>query len=201
MARVGLSRLAVATILAAIAVGAAADDAARRFEAARALLERREFVAAREALEPLASAGHLQAQSAIAAMVLKGLGGERSVDGAIGWYCRIAQQPAGGREVAHALWFLAEYFRTGGAVPGSGYRDGDPARENPLKALFWYRVMAGQKRYYQQVVSEAVRLGRLGAARVEKQLYASEVEQVTLRLTDWRPDPSLSDPKRCLSLP
>ena len=60
----------VALMLALVASTlSAAGEAAPDFEAARGLLERGQFSAAREALEPLARAGHLEAQSAMAAMV------------------------------------------------------------------------------------------------------------------------------------
>ena len=50
-------------------------------------------------------------------------------------------------------------------------------------------------------MSDGVRIGRLGAANVSRQLYDAEITQVELRLADWRPSPGLDDPERCLALP
>ena len=173
----------------------------QRFSEALVLLESGQFVEARAMMHTLAAANHVEAQAAYAAMVLKGIGGPRSVAEAMGWYCRLAHQPAGGREVVHALWFLAEYFRTGGALPGSDYQAGELGKENPLKALFWFRLLALQGNYYQQVVAPGVRLGRLGAVSVTRQLLASEVQQVEAALARWRPGLAVDDAKQCLALP
>ena len=83
------------------------------FEAAVGLLEQGASVRARSAFEALARAGDARAQDALAGMLVAGVGGSADREEAMSWYCVLAHQPGGGREVVHALWLLAEYFRTG----------------------------------------------------------------------------------------
>lgn len=157
--------------------------------------------AARRQLLELARGHDARAQDLLAAMYLKGVGGPSSTREAMGWYCMLAHQPAGGRAVVNALWFLAEYQRTGGGVPGQDYSGGDPARENPLKALFWFRLMFWQERFYQQVVPEGVSLGRLGSASVRRQLSDEERERVDRRAQQWSASRLPASGEACLALP
>jgi TPR repeat protein len=152
----------LAVCLAPLWVALAADD----FDAALEALRAGEVLAARAQMQVLAEQGEPRAQDVLAAMLLKGVGGPADVPAAMGWYCMLAHHPGGGRATVNALWRLAEYFRTGGGQPGRAYQDGDPAQENPLKALFWFEVMAQQQRHYAEVLPQGVRLGRIGAGRV-----------------------------------
>jgi hypothetical protein len=109
--------------------------------------------------------------------------------------------PAGGENMARAAWFLAEYFRTGGGLPGPSYNHGVRGREDPVKAYFWFRVMVEQERLFDSAVEDAVNMGRLGASSVSRELYAQERQQVDARLERWRPDQVPPSPAQCLELP
>jgi len=165
------------------------------------LLQAGQAAEARGAVLALARTGHRQAQETLASMLLRGVGGPPDRQRAMAWLCMRAHAPEGGKAVTQALWLLAEYFRTGGGLPGRRYNDGDRSREDPVKAYFWFKVMAGQDRHYQQVVADAARLGRLGAGTVVKQLLDGEKQQVERRLESWSPARPPSSPERCLDLP
>jgi hypothetical protein len=190
--------LVLATVL---ALAALAPVRAADFDAASELLERGALTRARAAFTDLARAGDARAQDALAAMLLQGIGGPRDVQGAMGWYCLLAHQPAGGREVVHALWFLAEYFRTGGGLPGERWNDGAREREDPVRAYFWFSLMAAQAEFYEQVLDEGVTLGRAGRHSVGRELYEGEKQQVERRLQRWEPDRIPGSAGTCLELP
>lgn len=190
-----LGLLLLAWCTAALPAGAAALDEARE------LLARGEVDRAREALRALALAGDAQAQEALAAMALDGIGVERDAERAMPWLCLLAHQSAGGPAVVRALWFLAEYHRTGGAVPGRGWSRGERGAENPLKAYFWYRVMAEQRRLYARVEPRARALGRMGAETAARELFEGERQLVERRLERWSPAETPASPRECLELP
>jgi len=166
---------------------------------ARTLLDGGNARAARAAFLTLAEANDADAQDALAAMWLEGIGGPADRETAMYWFCRLAHQPRGGRTVMRALWFLAEYFRTGGGLPGQRYTDGTRDLQNPLKAYFWYQVMVRQAELYDTTYDEARKLARLGRASVARELYDGEKQQVLRRAQRWSP----SDPvtSACLNLP
>ena len=171
------------------------------FAQAMAQLRDGDDVAARARLLALSQANDPRAQDVLAAMLAKGVGGAASLLEAMRWYCMLAHHREGGRATVNALWRLAEFYRTGGGQPGLDYLTGDPGAENPVKALFWYRVMALQERYYQAVLPEGVRLGRIGAGMVRRALLPAELDAVEARLAQWSPGSAVPDPARCLALP
>ncbi len=179
--------------------GAAGAD----FAAAQALLERGDAARARGLLARLSLDGDPRAQRALARMLVAGVGGPADREEAMGWFCVLAHQPSGGRDVVQALWLLAEYFRTGGALPGFRYGEGRRDRENPLRAHFWFTLLATQDRHYEQVVEDAARLGALGMRSTGRELREGERERVARRAAGWQPLPDPAPParERCLSLP
>ena len=84
--------------------------------------------------------------------------------------------------------------RTGAA------HSGQRALEDPVKALFWFEILAQQERFYARAVPEGARLGRIGAGRVGRFLLPGEREAVLARLEGWRPAPP-GDGEACLALP
>ncbi len=199
----GAPKLVMLAMLAALAGAVAADAGAPdpALAEARRLLEQGRTEQARAAFRALAASGDAHAQDVLAAMVLEGVGGPADRPGAMGWYCMLAHQPAGGRPVVRALWVLAEYYRTGGGLPGRRYNQGRPDREDPVRAYFWFRLMADQAAHYEQVLEDGVRLGRLGSREVARQLYEGERQQVDRRLERWSPTPAPERPETCLELP
>ncbi|MCH9675450.1 MAG: hypothetical protein K0U93_28695 [Gammaproteobacteria bacterium] len=167
---------------------------------ARTLLQAGDAAAARVAFSALAQADDIDAQDALAAMWLEGIGGPQDRSTAMVWYCRLAHQPRGGRLVMRAVWFLAEYFRTGGGLPGRRYNDGTPALQNPLRAYFWYQVMARQAELYQITRDEALKVGRLGSASVERELTIEEQKQVAHDVRRWSSRGPEQAAKTCLNL-
>jgi TPR repeat protein len=167
----------------------------------------RELLAAGKAQEAqatarvLARAGNLQAQETLASMLLRGIGSAPDREAAMAWLCLRVHAPEGGRAVTQSLWLLAEYFRTGGGLPGRRYNDGDRSLEDPVKAYFWFKVMAGQKQYYDETVADAARLGRLGVGTLAKQLTPGERQSAQRRLETWSPAQRPESPARCLELP
>jgi hypothetical protein len=153
-------------------------------------------------LERLARAGDPRAQDALAGILARGIGVRADVSGAMGWYCLLANHPEGGRPVMHAVWFLAEYFRTGGALPGSaGYRGGSREREDPIRAYFWFRVLERQAELYANVDGPSRRMGQVGAASVGRELYAQERAALDAAVARWRPRARFDAPAECLELP
>lgn len=183
-------------ILALQAAPARAD-----LDAALARLERGDVAGALPELRALARGGDVRAQDTVAGLYLEGIGVERNVAEAMGWYCRVAHHPPGGPEVMHAVWFLAEYFRTGGGVPGRGYNDGRPQDENPLRAWFWFSVMAGQEALYEAVDERSRILGRIGVNAVGGVLLDGEKAAIRAALARWRPTRAVASTQACLALP
>lgn len=179
--------------------GAAAVHA--DFEGAIGSLERGDFATAIPELRRLAGDGDPRARDTLAGLYLEGIGVERDVARAMGWYCRLAHDPVGGPEVMRAVWYLAEYFRTGGAVPGPGYNEGRPEDENPLKAYFWFVIMAGQEGLYDTVDARSVMLGEIGINAVGRVLFPEEKEAVASAARSWRPNRPVASPAACLALP
>jgi TPR repeat protein len=171
------------------------------FEGAVAGLERGDFAAAIPELRRLAGEGDPRARDTLAGLYLGGIGVERDVARAMGWYCRLAHDPKGGPEVMRAVWYLAEYFRTGGGVPGPGYNRGRPEDENPLKAYFWFALMAGQEGLFETVDEPSVILGKIGINAVGRVLYAGEKEALAIAVRTWRPDRPAGSARACLALP
>ena len=101
----------------------------------------------------------------------------------------------------HAVWFLAEYFRTGGGTPGPGYNDGRAENENPVRAYFWFSVMAGQQELYETVDERSVILGRIGANAVTGGLLGEERAALDEALGRWRPSRPVASAEACLALP
>jgi TPR repeat protein len=174
-----------------------ADD----FEAARMLLEQGEPEQARRAMRELAVAGDARAQGALARMLVAGIGGAEDRAAGMQWFCVLAHQPAGGRPVAEAVWLLAEYFRTGGGLPGWRYTEGRREREDPVRAHFWFRLLASQEAHYDEVVEDSLALGALGARTTGRELTEEERRLVQGRLARWRPLPVAAQRERCLRLP
>ena len=193
--RAGLAGGAVVLLL--LAVGVARAD----FQRARERLEGGEFAQALPELQSLARGGDARAQDTLAGLYLQGIGVERDVPLAMSWYCRVAHQPQGGPQVMHAVWFLAEYFRTGGGVPGPTYNDGRPEDENPLRAYFWFSVMAGQQGLYDTVDERSVTLGKIGVNAVGGVLFAAEKAALEEAVKRWRPTRPVDSGDACLALP
>lgn len=184
-----------------IALAMCASSARGDFETAAAALEREEFAAAFSQLQPLAAAGDLRAQDALATLYLRGLGVERDVRAGMSWYCMLAHHAQGGRGIMQAVWFLAEWFRTGGGMPGRHYNDGNRADEDPIRAYFWFSVMAEQKSLYETVHQDSVRLGKIGRTAVGSVLFEQEKSEIGEALSRWQPDQPAPTPERCLELP
>lgn len=170
-------------------------------DAAAAALERGDFAVAIPELRQLARAGDPRAQDTLAGLYLEGVGVERDVHRAMGWYCRVAHHAGGGPEVMHAVWYLAEYFRTGGGVPGPAYTRGRREDENPLKAYFWFTVMAEQEAHYDSVDARSVILGRIGVNAVGGALFPEERAALAAAVRAWRPDRPVASAETCLALP
>jgi hypothetical protein len=103
--------------------------------------------------------------------------------------------------VAEAVWLLAEYFRTGGGLPGWRYTEGRREREDPVRAHFWFLLLASQDAHYDEVVEDTLSLGALGARTTGRELTEAERRLVQDRLVRWRPLPVAADRERCLRLP
>lgn len=171
------------------------------FETAAAAVEQGDFKTAISELEPMAAAGDPRAQDALATMYLRGFGVERDVRAGMSWYCMLAHHAEGGRGIMQAIWYLAEWFRTGGGMPGKHYNDGHRADEDPIRAYFWFSVMAEQKVLYQSVHEDSVRLGRIGRTAVGSVLYEEEKLEIGEALARWQPDHPAASPDECLELP
>jgi len=183
------------------ASGLNAEPAAIDVEGAWKRLARGDFATALPALQRLAEDGDVRAQDTLAGLHLQGIGTLRDVPAAMGWYCRVAHQPLGGAAVMHAVWFLAEYFRTGGGVPGPAYNAGRPEYENPLRAYFWFSVMAGQEDLYETLDDASVILGKIGANAVAGVLFTEEKTAIDEALKEWRPARPVDSADACLALP
>jgi TPR repeat protein len=194
-------RITAACLLLAVACGAAEPVPSAALQAAAQLLRQGDVQGARAAYRELAEAGDRRAQQVLAGMLLDGVGGAADRPRAMHWLCRLAHHRDGGPEVLRAAWYLAEYFRTGGGLPGQRYNDGERAAENPIKAYFWFGVLAGQARYYARTDASARTLGELGMSRVGDQLYDGERQQVERALERWAPLDAASRGARCLDLP
>lgn len=193
----GRIRCAVLLISLAVSSPSARGD----FESAAAAIERGDFAAAFSELEPLASAGDLRAQDALATMYLRGLGVERDVRAGMSWYCMLAHHAQGGRGIMQAVWYLAEWFRTGGGIPGRHYNDGNRGDEDPIRAYFWFSVMAEQKAHYENVHEDSVRLGKIGRTAVGSVLFEQEKAAIGEVLSRWQPTQPAPSPQGCLELP
>jgi len=192
---------ALLACLVALPVGGAAGAQDAAVEEARTLLARGDAVGARAALRTPAQGGSVQAQGMLAAMLLDGVGGRADRARAMQWLCMLVHHRHGGASVARAAWFLAEYFRTGGGLPGRRYNEGERQREDPVKAYFWFRVMAEQAGLFETAVEDAVNMGRLGGSSVARQLLEGERQRVDRRLERWSPGQVPASPERCLELP
>lgn len=179
----------------------AAAPARADFESALERLENGDFANALPEFQRLAGDGDGRAQDTLAGLYLKGIGVARDVPLAMTWYCRVAHQPRGGPQVMHAVWFLAEYFRTGGGVPGPGYNDGRRENENPLRAYFWFSVLAGQAALYDEVDDPSVILGRIGVNAVGGVLLADEKTALAEAVMRWHPTRRVDSGDACLALP
>ncbi|MGI9334709.1 MAG: hypothetical protein ACR2RL_16325 [Gammaproteobacteria bacterium] len=173
------------------------DDA---YVTALKLLESGQVEAALQALRVLAANRDFRAQGALANIHLEGLGVPRDPAKAMRWYCLLAYHREGGELIMTGIWRLAEYLRTGGGVPGHGYAERDAAREDPIRALFWFQVLAQQSRWYLDVDTSSQRIGSLGVRRLTDQLFPVELERVAAALEHFdpaRPPPDSS----CLKAP
>ena len=193
--RAGLAGGAV--ILMLLGTGLARAD----FDGALERLEQGDFARALPELERLARGDDARAQDTLAGLYLKGIGVERDVPVAMSWYCRVAHHPQGGPEVMHAVWFLAEYFRTGGGVPGPAYNDGRLEDENPLRAYFWFSIMAGQQGLFHRVDDPSVIMGKIGVNAVGGVLFAQEKAALEEAVRRWRPTRQVVSGDACLALP
>ncbi len=193
--------LRFASVLSILALFGYASSARSDFESAAQAIERGDFAAAFSELEPMAAAGDPRAQDAVATMYLRGLGVERDVRAGMSWYCMLAHHAEGGRGIMQAVWFLAEWFRTGGGMPGVHYNDGNRADEDPIRAYFWFSVMAEQKALYQNVHEDSARLGKIGRTAVGSVLYEQEKSEIGEALDTWDPGQPAHSPEQCLKLP
>jgi len=170
-------------------------------EARKALANNR-YEAALGHLLPLAEVGQADAQALLAGLYLKGAGVPKDNRTAMAWLCRLAHQQAGGATVMHGIWFLAEYFRTGGGVPGAQYNHGSRRDENPLKAYFWFTLLAHQQQYFDTVHADSQRLGNLGRAETGRQLQDEEKAALDEVARLWRPRwQAVNGLLSCLDLP
>jgi TPR repeat protein len=204
MAGVALAGAAVSGGRAAVLLAAllqASPAPAADYDAARGLLEDGAAEQARRAMRELALAGDARAQGALARMLVAGVGGPEDRTAGMQWFCVLAHQPDGGRAVVEAVWLLAEYFRTGGGLPGWRYTEGRREREDPVRAYFWFRLLASQGTHYGEVVQDALPLGALGARTTGRELTEAERRAVEDRLARWRPLPVPAQRARCLRLP
>ncbi|GMQ74892.1 MAG: hypothetical protein BMS9Abin01_0133 [Gammaproteobacteria bacterium] len=193
--RAGIAGCVMVVML--LGAGAAHAD----LEGALERLQGGDFARALPELQSLARGGDARAQDTLAGLYVAGIGVARDVPRAMGWYCRLAHQPQGGPVVMHAVWFLAEYFRTGGGLPGPTYNDGRPEDENPLRAYFWFSVMAGQQGLYDTVDGRSVVLGRIGVNAVGGALFEAEKAALEEAVERWRPTRPVNSGDACLSLP
>ncbi len=184
-----------------ILVALGAPPARAEFGQALEALHKGDFARAVPELQTLARAGDARAQDTLAGIYLQGIGVERDVALAMAWYCRVAHHVQGGRQVMHAVWFLAEYFRTGGGLPGSTYGDARREQENPLRAYFWFSVMAGQGGLFDQVDERSAILGKLGVNAVAGVLFETEMAGVQAALKVWHPNRPVESGDACLALP
>ena len=175
--------------------------AAPNFEDLQDMLAPGEFDAAAPHLEVLAGAGDKRAQGILANMYLSGQGRPVDIRKSMGFSCLEAHHVAGGKGIMNAAWLLAEYFRTGGGVPGSHYNAGSIGQEDPYRAYFWFSVLASQARLYHQVHQDSARLGELGMSVVGRVLYPQEKTMLAEVLENWRPEPFAGDPDDCLRQP
>jgi len=152
-------------------------------------------------LRSLARDGDARAQDALATVYLEGIGVPADPQRAMGWYCALAHHGEGGERVIRAVWHLAEYFRTGGGVPGAGYRRGRREREDPVRAYFWFAVMARQETYYDQVEGGSTTLGKMGVNAMSRLLFPEERAALEKALERWRADRFTAGGAQCLALP
>ena len=191
-------RLAKLALLASLGTSVAAAD---EFEAALDAFRRGDVDAALPDLQRLGRAGDARAQGLLAGAYLEARGVAADDLRAMGWLCLLVHHREGGRVVMRAAWSLAEFFRTGGALPGRRYQRGDRGREDPRRAYFWFSVMAGQSGRYAQEDEASRKLGRLGMRSVRRELFESEVEVLEAALEAWGPERRFDSPQRCLALP
>jgi len=192
---------AVCLSLVFMALGATQNLARADFDSAAEALKNGDIDGGLREMEVVAGGGDPRAQDALATMYLKGIGVTRDVRAAMSWYCMLAHYRQGGQGVMHAVWILAEWFRTGGGVPGQGYNDGKPENEDPLRAYFWFSVMAQQDDLYEEADDKSVRLGKIGMTRVGRVLYDEEKTALSAAVSRWRPAQPASTPRRCLETP
>jgi TPR repeat protein len=187
--------------LAFTALGATQSPARADFDSAADALKNGDTDGGLLEMEAVARGGDPRAQDALATIYLKGVGVTRDVRTAMSWYCMLAHHRRGGQGVMRAVWILAEWFRTGGGVPGQRYNEGKPENEDPLRAYFWFSVMAQQKDLYEEVYDNSVLLGKIGMTRVGRVLYEEEKTALGAAVSRWRPTRSVSTPGRCLEIP
>jgi TPR repeat protein len=190
-------RISWATVCLLLGVVPAAAD----LDTALARLASGDFARALPELHVLAGEGDVRAQGTLAGLYLEGIGVDRDVVEAMGWYCRVAHDRRGGPEVMHAVWYLAEYFRTGGGVPGRRYNQGRVEDENPLRAYFWFSVMAAQRGLYERVDARSEILGEIGVNAVGGVLLEGERVALGEALERWRPTRPVASAEACLGLP
>ncbi|MDX1513255.1 MAG: hypothetical protein R3174_05870 [Gammaproteobacteria bacterium] len=178
-----------------------AETAPADFDAAAEAISRGDVQLGIDRFEKLALNGDARAQDALATIYLKGLGVERDVNAAMSWYCMLAHHPEGGLGIMQAVWFLAEWFRTGGGLPGRHYNDGNRASEDPIRAYFWFSVMAAQEKLFNEVHQDSVRLGKIGMTAVGSALYEEEIAALRVAVEKWRPDRPAESPQQCLEIP
>ncbi len=152
------------------------------------------------ALRRAAEAGDAGAQYALAHRYVSGAGVPVDVERAMQWLCRAVHHPPGGEQTARALWSLATYFRTGGGLPGDEHR-GERAREDPIRAYFWFSVQAQQSRLFETGQPESELLGRLGRAQIAPLLYPEERARVDEAVRRWQPAHEVDSGTACLALP
>ena len=119
----------------------------------------------------------------------------------MGYTCLVAHHAVGGKGVMTAVWVLAEYFRTGGGVPGAHYNAGKIEREDPYRAYFWFSVLANQAHLYEQVLEDSVRLGLVGKQSVARVLFENEKVILAAALNTWHVQPFTAGPENCLREP
>lgn len=192
---------AVCLSLVFMALGATQNLARADFDSAADALKNGDIDGGLREMEAVAKGGDPRAQDALATIYLKGVGVTRDVRAAMSWYCMLAHYRQGGQGVMRAVWILAEWFRTGGGIPGQRYNEGKPENEDPLRAYFWFSVMAQQEDLYEEAHDNSVRLGKIGMTRVGRALYDEEKTALRAAVTHWRPTQSVSTPLRCLEIP
>ena len=153
------------------------------------------------AIRRAAGEGDLGAQLALASMRINGLGVEPDRRAGFGWLCLAAHHDRISEPVVHATWLLAEWFRTGGGLAERHYEGRSREHEDPMRAYFWYSVLARMGARDVEAGDRAAQLGGLGQRSVGSMLFAPEREEMAAAAAAWQPWTRPADGETCLALP